>query len=297
VSTVVLSMTSSLARSGLLVGALLLVAGCAAQPGSASAPTATSSSAAEDVELPDAGELVLRAEYTGGFVPPQATYTQLPLVSVYADGRVFTQGPVAAIYPGPALPNVLVNEVEPARVEELVQLALDAGVGQEIDPGTPAVADAPSTRFTVVTADGPRTTEVYALVPEGDVSGLDDRQTAARASLSDILDRLVAAGTGGEQPYEPDAIAAVVSQWVDTDELPAPEDVAWPGPPLPGQPLRDGLDLTCVTARGEAADAVLDAAETANAATPWTDAEGTRWSLALRPLLPDESGCEDLSLE
>jgi hypothetical protein len=38
---------------------------------------------------------------------------------------------------------------------------------------------------------------------------------------------------------------------------------------------------------------VLAAAATANAATPW-DSGGTRWSVAFRPLLPDESGCADL---
>jgi hypothetical protein len=292
-------MRSTLVRSGLLLGAALLAAGCAAQPGSASPPAPTSSSATQDADQPDASELVLRVEHTGGFVPPQMTYSRLPIVSVYADGRVVTEGPVAAVYPGPALPNVLVTEVEPSRVEELLQLALDAGVGREIDYGTPTVADAPSTLFTVVTPDGPRTTEVEALgpgsLPEGDDGGLSERQTAARATLQDLLDALTAAGTGGEQPYEPEAVAAVVSEWVDTDELPAPEDVAWPGPPLPGEALGDGLGLSCVTARGEAADAVLDAAATANANAPWTDGEGARWSVVLRPLLPDEQSCADLA--
>ena len=40
---------------------------------------------------------------------------------------------------------------------------------------------------------------------------------------------------------------------------------------------------------------MLDAAAAANAATPWVTPDGTRWSVLLRPLLPDESGCADLS--
>jgi hypothetical protein len=32
----------------------------------------------------------------------------------------------------------------------------------------------------------------------------------------------------------------------------------------------------------------------AAAATPWRTADGSLWSLAFRPLLPDESGCADL---
>ncbi len=121
-----------------------------------------------------------------------------------------------------------------------------------------------------------------------------DEQVAARAALQELLDEATAAGTGGEQPYQPDAVAAVVSEWVETEDLRDQPEVAWPGPALPGEPLDEALGLSCVTATGEAADAVMEAAATANANTPWTDADGNRWSLVLRPLLPHESGCPDL---
>jgi hypothetical protein len=49
-----------------------------------------------------------------------------------------------------------------------------------------------------------------------------------------------------------------------------------------------------VTATGDQARAVLDAAGAASAVTPWTTPDGGRWSVTLRPLLPDESGCADL---
>jgi hypothetical protein len=49
-----------------------------------------------------------------------------------------------------------------------------------------------------------------------------------------------------------------------------------------------------VTAAGKAADAVLDAAKSATAVTPWTADDGTRWSVTLRPLLPHERSCADL---
>jgi hypothetical protein len=41
--------------------------------------------------------------------------------------------------------------------------------------------------------------------------------------------------------------------------------------------------------------AVLDAAARATASTPWVTADGTRWSVTFRPLLPDETGCADLT--
>jgi hypothetical protein len=49
-----------------------------------------------------------------------------------------------------------------------------------------------------------------------------------------------------------------------------------------------------VTATGDQARAVLDAAASATQLTPWVSGDGTRWSVLFRPLLPDESGCADL---
>jgi hypothetical protein len=54
------------------------------------------------------------------------------------------------------------------------------------------------------------------------------------------------------------------------------------------------MDVSCVSATGDQARALLDAAGSANSATPWVTADGTRWSVTFRPLLPDESGCADL---
>jgi hypothetical protein len=54
-----------------------------------------------------------------------------------------------------------------------------------------------------------------------------------------------------------------------------------------------GLDLGCVVATGDQARAVLAAAGTADATTPWVTPDG-RWSVLLRPLLPDETSCADL---
>lgn len=285
-------------RSVALLGVLLLATGCA-QAGPGAAPSSSSSPSTSAPSPDSGGGLVLQVAHTGGFVMPPTTFARLPLVSVYADGRVITEGPVIAIHPAPALPNLQVAQLDPARVQDLVQRALDAGVGQDLDYGMPPVADVPSTRFTVVTDDGTEVTEVYALqeglFPEPDAAGLTEEQVAARAGLQDLLEDLTAAGSPTES-YEPDAVAAVVTPYVEADDA-APEqpEVAWPGPPLPGEPLDEPLDISCVTARGEAAQAVLEAAASANAATPWTSDDGTRWSLLLRPLLPHETGCADLA--
>jgi hypothetical protein len=291
-------MRSSSAGTAVLLGAALLAAGCAAQPGGGSSASPSSSTAAAEGELPDDGGLALQVSHVGGFLMPPTTVTQLPLVSVYADGRVITEGPVIAIYPGPALPNLQVATIPTERVEELVQLALDAGVGEEFDYGMPPVADVPSTRFTVVTQEGTETTEVYALaestLPGGPADGLSEEQIAARGRMQDLLEQLTPADP--TESYEAEAVAAVATPWTDPDDGMTAEDppVAWPGPALPGEPLPDSPDLTCVTADGAAAEAVLEAAADATALTPWTTDDGSRWSLTLRPLLPHESSCADL---
>jgi hypothetical protein len=241
--------------------------------------------------------LVLRAELTGGFVSPSATAGRLPLISVYADGRVIAEGPVAATYPGPALPNLQEQRMGRDAVAQLVERALAAGVADTSDLGSPPIADATSTRFTVVTASHTYVREAYALAeaaPED--AGLTEEQRTARTKLSDLLDTLsgLTEAGGDSVPYAPSAIAALATPWVDPqDDLPQPE-VAWPGPALPEEPTGGLPDATCVTATGDQAQALVAAAGSTNAATPWVTADGGRWSVTFRPLLPDESTCADL---
>ena len=248
-------------------------------------------------------ELVLRVEYTGGFVPLERLVARLPILSVYGDGRVITEGPVIAIYPSPALPNLLVRTITPAGLDALVTRALANGVGRDIDLGLPPVADAPSTKFTVRTNTGVKVTEAYALGINDDGSGLSEAQKSARRDLRDLLDDLndlpktLGSDAGDEpQPYQPKAVAAISREWTDpgSTDIPAQPDKAWPGPTLPGDPVPQNPGLGCVTVTGEDVAAVLAAAATANALTPWTS-DGRRWFVHFRPLLPEENTCADLT--
>ncbi|RBY86401.1 hypothetical protein [Blastococcus sp. TF02A-30] len=274
-----------------LVGAL---GACGQQPAGAPDP-------APSPDLPgDPGALVLQVDRVGGFTQPGADAGRLPLVSVHADGRVFGQGPVAAIYRGFAWPNVQVRQVPVGQVQELVELALDAGVADTADLGSPPVADAPSTRFTVVTAEERFVREAYALSEGMGAGGLSAEQEAARAELQELLDRLLGVaqpGDGSPQVYEPAAVAAVVRPWTAPEDDGSGVDFAgppqpWPGPALPGEPI--GPDVSCVVATGEQAVAVREAAGAATVLTPWSSAGGT-WSVTFRPLLPHESTCADLT--
>lgn len=238
---------------------------------------------------PDA--LVLRVEYTGGYVSPTTTVSRLPLVSVYADGRVITEGPVPAIYPGPAWPDVQVAELPDGGVQELVTAAVDAGVTETGDLDDPTIADAAITRFTLVTDGQTHVRDVYALeIP--DVAVFTAEQQAARQALTDLVARLTAIDAP-TTAYEPTAVAALSSPWVpgDDESLPDRPAVDWPGPLLPGETVGPGVG--CVVATGDQAAAVTTAAQAADTLTPWTSASAT-WAVSFRPLLPDETGCADL---
>jgi hypothetical protein len=244
-------------------------------------------------------DVVLRVEYVDGFVPIQHVATRLPLISVYGDGRVITEGPMIAIFPSPAMPNVLVRTIEAVAVNQLVQLAIEAGVGSGVDYGQPPIADAPSTRVTVLTDQGELVSQANALGMDN--HGVTEAQAQARRQLQGLVDKLtdlpalLGADAGEEQPYEPTALAAVTWPWVDpgSDDLPAQPEIAWPGPALPGDALTNYADLHCLAVSGADLPAVLEAAASANVLTPWVS-EGQRWSIGFRPLLPEESSCADL---
>ncbi len=267
-----------------VLGVGLALTGCAERGGSPSSGS---------VALPADGDaLVLRIDYTGGFVTPETTVGRLPLVSVYRDGRVITEGPVIAIYPAPAWPNLQVAQLDEAGVQELADAARDAGVAQTGDLGMPNIADAATTRFTLVTETETFVREAYALTPDGTDVGYTAEQQSARAALAGLLQRFTVLDeqTTG---YEPTAVAAIAGPYVEpTDQgLGSRPPVAWPGPDLPGEPVGPGIG--CVVATGEQAAAVATAAQAADSLTPWTSGASS-WAVTFRPLLPDETGCADL---
>lgn len=281
-------------RAATAASLFVLAAACAQTSDSGAPDSAAGASepAADDRSSADAA--VLRIDQVGGYTSPAALAARIPIATVYADGRVLTQGPQTLVFPGPALPNVQVTRVAADQVDALVRRALDAGVGSAGDLGKPPVADAPTTRFTVNTDGGERSTEAYALAEgAGGALGTDltAAQKAARQKLIDLrteITDLSAHGTKSEA-YRPAALAAYATPWTASDgvlrDQPA---VAWPGPALPGKPLGGGaVETGCVTVTGDTTATVLAAAGKANAATPWTSG-GKRWQLTFRPVLPDE---------
>ncbi len=282
---------------------LFLLTACAGQtPTAVDAPAGAASASATAT----GAALVIRVREVGGFVSAATNVTRLPLVSVYADGRVITQGPQIEIFPAPALPSVQVQQIDPAMVGTLVDMATAAGVRTGADLGQPGVADLPTTRFSVMTGAGSQTVDVLALTGGGDdLPGLTAAHRAARAKLAGYLQVLrelpdsagpaPSAAASPPEQYEPQALAAVAQPYVAPADSPvsAAPPVPWTGPALPGESFGAGLGLSCVAVSGDAVRQLMQAARSANVATPWASG-GKQWTVTFRPLLPDESGCADL---
>src|SRR4051812_27728701 len=174
-------------RGTLMAAAVpLFLLGACARPAADGAPAAPPGSPAAPVT--NADDLVLRAESYGGFVPADLTVGRLPEGSVYSDGRVITNRPVPAIYPAPALPNIQQQMISEAQVKQLLQQAQAAGVRNGVDFGHPNVADAPTTRITVVTTQGRQSVAVEALQQSRpDDPQLTQAQRDARAKLAGFV--------------------------------------------------------------------------------------------------------------
>lgn len=281
-------MTRSL-RWATSLAILLAAAGCARDGSGASS--------GDPVPAFGADDLVIQVGYFGGFRGRAAT-DDIPTISLYGDGRVITLGPQIEIYPPPALPNVQVATISQADLDRLWNRAKDARVGEKADFGEPGIADAMSTRIRLRTESGLVTTEVYAL-NEGTASGLTTDQQANRdrmlglvQALTDLRKTLGKDAVSAEKPYVPSVVAGLAGDWSADPNVPQQEK-AWPGPALPGQPLPNPT-FGCVAASGDQATAVLAAAATANTITPWTSG-GKKWLVQIRPLLPQETGCADLT--
>ena len=207
---------------------------------------AASPSAPPSVSPSVAAELVLRITTEGGFIGPAAHLAQLPVVVVYADGRILTPAPVNAIYPGPLLPVESVRTVGASGVAAIraaiAAARLDAGGGT--NPGIGA--DAADTVFAVQADDTLVTTRFPALGAGGHGPGQpgggpgeppDPQREAALALLTRLTDSTdtwggpAAAGT----PYVPTGYRVFVAPGAPAASDPATSQrpIAWPLPHWP----------------------------------------------------------------
>jgi hypothetical protein len=281
----------------------LVAAGCAAagpdgspSPDGSAAPSAPPS-VGEIAHATGPTDLLLQYEEGGGFVPIGFIVTQAPAFSLYGDGTVIVRDPSGGAPPGG---DGIAREAafRVARLdEELIQRVLDVAINRarlDIAAETyenPFVADASTAIFTVKAGGLDKRVEAYALGLEAE--GLSDPEI--RRLLAELAEDLRGFELGSGLEFEdwvPDRYRGSLLEdgaagggaprpwpW----ETIQPEDFTVPGPDLfPNFPRRtlsaaDVEQLAIVGLEGGAQNIQL------------TSPDGTVHTLALRPLLPNET--------
>jgi hypothetical protein len=251
-----------------------------------------------------AADLVLRYAEVGGFAGPRADLGRYPTIAVYGDGSVITQGPVAAIFPGPALPNLIVTKLTEAGLQKLLGAAAAAGLlGPDAQYDAVGIADATTADFTVVAAGSKHHISAYALgfsdaTREGGAANAAARTRLRAFSqvLGDLRSSLGADLVGSDAPY-----VYASMRILSATGAPQPGDPALARPPV-AWPLATPLDtfgapgtgaatgFRCGVVTGPDLEMLRPLAARATSITGWRSA-GTDYTLMLLPMLPDDPGC------
>jgi hypothetical protein len=285
----------------LLLGALLAACGSgpgpSATPGAPSGTPPTASSAPTEAAI----QLLLRVTSEGGFIGPSATLATIPTVSVYADGRILTPGPVDAIFPGPLLQPVAIKNVGPAGAQAIVAALRAAGLDKESAGGGIGNPDAATTVF-AVTLDGTTVTTRFHLGGGPGGPGIPGAASPdpSVAAAGDLLTRLTdpSEAWGAANPttstLAPTAYRIFVAPGAPaSDGATSQPAVAWPlATPLdqfgsPAVPDRGINGLRQGAAFGADAATLGPVLAAANALTGFSSG-GNLYTLFVRPLLPDE---------
>lgn len=247
----------------------------------------------------------LRATTTQA-LPPVNVFGMQPLVLITGDGRVITQGPVPAIFPGPLLPNLrarLLSEAGRAAILAAAkQLGLLDGV-TDFNSG-PLLAGGINGRIEL-TVDG----RVVTLT--GNPNALMECVTTpceppagSAAAFAELWRRLGDLASwmpnelGPEAAYEAPSYAILVGPAPTPDpNLPqAPMD--WPlaqALGLFGGPVAGG-SFRCGTVSGADAAVLRAAMQKANALTAWVQdpTANATFGLTVRPMVPGEDVCREV---
>ena len=247
--------------------------------------------------------LLLKVTSEGGFINPAATLAALPIVAVYADGRILTPGPVEAIYPGPLLPPVTVRDVGPSGAAAILAAIRQVGLDKPVDGRSRDPGRRRDERLHAV-VDGVTTTSRFSGAPAGTTGppvrvrrrGARRRARAARPPARPGRD-MGRARRRQETTYVPTGYRIYVAPGGPASDPQASQSpVAWPLA-TPARRLRH-------TGRGGPRDRRTSAgdrprcrcrrlsgrsSQRATTLTAFTSG-GSSFTLSVRPLLPDELG-------
>jgi hypothetical protein len=286
-----------LARLSVLLVLALVATACSVAAGA-------SPSGSPSTKPLDPDQVVFRVSWEGGFVMPEAILGRLPIVTVYGDGRVITQGPQPAIYPGPLMPNLQEHTLSAAALDRLIALARSNDLLKRVRYDFPGIADAPDTVLEINLDGKSYRVTAYALAEAGmgtdATSGLDPAVVEGRAALRSFVDALTAVPATDfvdkEHPLDITALRIYASKAVivPDSELPGEqpaidwplEDLATAGVPEANSPL----GARCQAVKGDDLATVIPILQQANALQTFKS-NGELYSLIVRPLLPGDPDC------
>jgi hypothetical protein len=247
-----------------------------------------------------ANDLVLRVDTGGGFVAPSWALGQVPQFSLFGDGRLITQGPQIEIYPGPALPNLLVQTISKKGLQAILEAARKAGLtGPDANYEFPCITDAPTTTFTLVAGGKTHVISAYALgANQGSCAGSNaearSKLAAFQTKLGDLSSWLPKDSVGRQSSFRPSELRVYVQPYSGPpDPMLRQRSVDWPlSEPLAsfGSSQTAFAPMRCGVVGGTDLSLLLPKAKRANELTPWRSG-GRSYSLIFRPLLPDEHTC------
>jgi hypothetical protein len=294
--------------SVVVIGVLAAACGTTPTPGASAGgsptgvgPTPSTAAIASPMASPVAATLLLRITSEGGFIGPAANLAAIPEVSVYADGRIMTPGPIDAVFPGPLLPPVQVKDVGEAGAAAIVAAIRGAGLDKPV-PATGGGNPDTGTQVFVVNLDGATVTTRMGLGggpggPGGPGLGAspDPRAAAAADLLARLNDQAETWGsTVSISVLNPTAYRVYVAPGAPQgDGTTSEPSVAWPlATPLavfgvPAVPDRGIAGLRQGAVLGADAATLGPVLAAATAITPFSSG-GKMYTLYVRPLLPDE---------
>lgn len=248
-------------------------------------------------------KVVFRVTSEGGFVMTETMLGRLPLVVVYADGRVITQGPQIAVYPGPLMPNLVEHTLSEDALARLIELAREKGLLKTVQYDLPGIADAPDTVLEINLDGKSYRVSAYALAEAVDLeqsAGLDPADVEGRRALREFIDALAGMPAedfvDDEHPLAIEALRIYAGKavTVPNSELPGEQPaVDWPLGDLAtaGDAVENSpIDVRCQVVEGEDLATTLPLLQQANSLQTFRS-EGEHYSLIVRPLLPGETGC------
>lgn len=240
--------------------------------------------------LPEKNEdplLQIRSE--GGFAPVEFVLGRGPTFTLLANGQLIHEGPVAAVYPGPLLPNYQVTTVEDDQIRAVLELVEKMGLpdieDERDDSANEFVADATTEVVTYWDENGTHRYSVYALGIEPDPN---EERSRVFLELIELLGELTASSPS--EPFDGERVQVIAGIGFADPEITDVRD--WP---LEDRDFSDWTVLPNQWMCKMYGPEVLGAFEDATQATEWTHPDpmmdADSYKLVVRPLHPGEPDC------